>query len=74
MLIKGKDSDYHTSTYLSKKGRKNSLVMVFLFQKKREPTNRIRKELKKIYGITSFLENQICDKLGFHMNLTVGEL
>ena len=68
------DSDYHTSTYLSKKGRKNSLVMVFLFQKKLDPTNRIRKELKKIYGINSFLANQICDQLGFHMNLTVGEL
>ena len=48
--------------------------MVFLFQKKLDPTNRIRKELKKIYGINSFLANQICDQLGFHMNLTVGEL
>ena len=39
--------------------------MVFLFQKKLDPTNRIRKELKKIYGINSFLANQICDQLGF---------
>ena len=30
--------------------------------------------MKKIYGINSFLANQICDQLGFHMNLTVGEL
>lgn len=48
--------------------------MVFLFQKKLTPTNLVRKELKKIYGIHAFLANQICDQLGFHTNLQVKDL
>lgn len=46
--------------------------MVFLFQRKLDETNLVRRELKKIYGINTFLSNQICDQLGFHVGLTVG--
>mgnify|MGYP001027060564 CR=1 len=48
--------------------------MVFLFQRKLDPTNLVRRELKKIYGINTFLSNQICDQLGFHVGLTIGNL
>ena len=48
--------------------------MVFLLQKKMNSSCLVRKELKKIYGINSFLANQICDQLGFQTNLQVGNL
>lgn len=48
--------------------------MVFLFQKKLEPANLIRRELCKIYGIHSFLAHQVCDQLGFHNGLRVRDL
>ena len=48
--------------------------MVFLLQKKMNSSCLVRKELKKIYGINSFLANQICDQLGFQTNLQVGHL
>jgi len=48
--------------------------MVFLFQKKLEEKKLVRRELVKIYGLNSFLSNQICDQLGFHQNLRVCDL
>lgn len=48
--------------------------MALILQQNLDATKLIRCELKKVYGINSFLANQICDHLGLSSRAKVGDL
>ena len=48
--------------------------MVYLLNKNLPPQEPIRKSLQKIFGVGSFIANQICDQLGFQKNYLTKDL
>ena len=48
--------------------------MVLLLRQDLKPSNPLRRELTKVYGLNVFLTHQICDTLGFSSDLRVGDL
>lgn len=48
--------------------------MVFILQHNFRPDKKIRRELTYIYGVHSFLANQICDQLGLKASCRVSDL
>jgi small subunit ribosomal protein S13 len=57
--------------YYAKKAKKSKFLMVFFMQQNLRPHVNMRKALTQIFGIGSFVANQLCDQLGFSRTMLV---